>query len=249
MKIGIAILCTNAYFPLGIRLAKRFNHFYKGDNELKFFLFTDKNPDEYLPKSVAFEWIELRNSNWVEGTNSKFTSILSLNDRDMDYVYYIDADTNILQDFGDWFLGDLVGGQHYGDQTYMINDKPYERNPRSMAYIPKDTSLPQMYYYGAFWGGIKSKVMEFCRTMVEWQNKDREWGFNPVWDDESFSNKYFHYNPPTRIILTSEFPFIVSDKGGIGETRNTNLDVNSLKADLRKYRDMLIDIKDGKVCV
>lgn len=249
MKIGIAILCTNSYFPLGIRLVKRFNHFYKGENKVKFFLFTDTNPDEYLPKSVAFEWIELRSKNWVEGTNAKFTSILSLENKDVDYLYFLDADTNILKDFGDWFLGDLVGGQHYGDQTYMKEEKPYERNPKSMAYIPKSTSLPQMYYYGAFWGGIKSKVMEFCRTMVEWQNKDREWGFNPVWDDESFSNKYFHYNPPTKIILCKDFPFIVSDKGGIGETRNANLDVEGLKADLRKYRDILIDIKDGKVCV
>ena len=56
------------------------------ENELKFFLFTDTNPDEYLPKSVAFEWIELRNSNWVEGTNSKFTSIPFVEDRDMDYI-------------------------------------------------------------------------------------------------------------------------------------------------------------------
>ena len=88
MKIGIAILCTNSYFPLGIRLVKRFNHFYIGDNKIKFFLFTDTNPDEYLPKPLDFEWIELRNKNWVEGTNAKFTSILSLESKDIDYLYF-----------------------------------------------------------------------------------------------------------------------------------------------------------------
>ena len=52
-----------------------------------------------------------------------------------------------------------------------------------------------------------------------------------------------------RLSFAKTFHLSYPDKGGIGETRNTNLDVNSLKADLRKYRDMLIDIKNGKVCV
>ena len=246
MKIGIAILCTNSYFPLGIRLVKRFNHFYKGENEVKFFLFTDTNPDEYLPKPIDFEWIELRNKNWVEGTNAKFTSILSLENKDIDYLYYLDADTNIMEDFGDWFIGDLVGGQHYGDQTYMLTEKPYERNPKSMAYIPRDTSLPQMYYYGAFFGGTTDRVIAFCKVLTAWQGEDKSWGYEPTWNDESYIQRYFHYEPP-KVIFCKDFPFIVSDKGGIGETRNTNLDVERLKSDLRKYRDILIDIKDGKV--
>ena len=34
MKIGIVVLCTNAYFPLGIRFAKRFAQFYRGTAEV-----------------------------------------------------------------------------------------------------------------------------------------------------------------------------------------------------------------------
>lgn len=33
MKIGITIIATNAYFPLGIRFIKKFKHYYKGDFE------------------------------------------------------------------------------------------------------------------------------------------------------------------------------------------------------------------------
>lgn len=249
MKIGIAILCTNGYFPLGTRLVKRFNHFYKGENEIRFILFTDTNPADYLPNYINYEWRELRNNNWVEGTNAKFTSILSLENSDLDYVFYLDADTNVDKDFGDWFIGDLVAGQHYADESYMLNDKAYERNPQSMAYIPKDTPLPQMYYYGAFWGGTNERVMEFCRTMIEWQKKDKEWGFEPVWNDESYLQRYMHYNPPTKVILCKDFPFLVSDKGGMGETRNMNLDIEHLLIDLREHKDKLIDIKHGKVVI
>ena len=247
-KIGIAILCTNGYFPLGVRLVKRFNYFYMGENEIRFILFTDTNPADYLPGYINYEWRELRNKNWVEGTNSKFNSILSLENYDLDYIFYLDADTNVDEDFGDWFIGDLVAGQHYADKTYMLTEKAYERNPQSMAYIPKDTKLPQMYYYGAFWGGKKERIMEFCRTMIKWQKADKEWGFEPVWNDESYSNEYFHYNQPT-IILCKDFPFKVSDKGGMGETRNMNLDIEHLLIDLREHKEKLIDIKHGKVVI
>ena len=58
MKIGIVILCTNAYFVLGIRFVKRFMHFYKGDGDITFFLFTDNDPKDYLSDNIKYEYIE-----------------------------------------------------------------------------------------------------------------------------------------------------------------------------------------------
>lgn len=251
MNIGITIVATNSYFPLGIRLIKRLFHFYKGEGNLVFYLIADINPQEYIPNGINVVYIETKHINWVDATNSKFKNILDIEPLldDIDYIIQLDADTNVDKDFGDWFLGDLVAGQHYADESYMLNDKAYERNPKSMAYIPKDTKLPQMYYYGAFWGGTNERVMEFCRTMIEWQKKDKEWGFEPVWNDESYLQRYMHYNPPTKVVLCKDFPFLVSDKGGMGETRNMNLDIEHLLIDLREHKEKLIDIKHGKVVI
>lgn len=47
-------------------------------------------------------------------------------------------------------------------------------------------------------------------------------------NDESYINAYFHYNPPMTV-PSDKFMFDISDKGGIGETRNTNLDVERYK--------------------
>ena len=250
MKIGVTIVATNSYFPLGIRLIKRFAQFYKGNAEITFYIFTDTNPKDYLPDNINCVYIHREHKQWVDGTNSKFQNILDIADLliNEDYVMQLDADTNVSREFTeDWFIGDRVGGQHYGDIGYV--EKPFDRHILSMAYIPKDTPYPQTYYYGAFFSFSYKELIEFCETLIKWQKYDKEkLNYEPVWNDESYINKYFHYNPP-KTILCKDFPFIVSDKGGIGETRNTNLDVNSLKADLRKYRDMLIDIKNGKVCV
>jgi len=249
-KIGIVILCTNAYFVLGIRFVKRFMHFYKGNEKIIFYLFTDTDPKDYLPEGIKYEYIYTTNKNWVDGTNLKFISILSLEDRDVDYLYFFDADTNIDKDFTEeWFLGESVAGQHYGDQSWMKEKKGYERNPRSKAYIPLDTTLPQVYVYGAFFGFSKDKMMEFCKLMREWQLADKQWGYEPGCNDESYIQKYFHYNPPEKLVLCPQFKFIISDKGGIGETRIPSLNITELKKGLQKNKDKLINIQHGKLII
>ena len=229
-------------------------HFYKGDSNITFFLFTDKDPKDYLPESTPYKYIHTENRNWVEGTNLKFKSILSLENEDVTHLFYFDADTNVNQPFTEeWFIGDSVAGQHYGDQSHMlIQGRPFERNPRSKAYIPRDTKLPEMYFLGAFWGGAKEWVMNFCRIMMEWQKADKSWGYEPGVNDESFSNCYFHFNPPSKVVLYRDFRFAVSDKGGIGGAagmRNMNLDVSEIMKDLKENRDKVINIQHGKVTV
>lgn len=249
-KIGIVILCTNGYFPLGIRFVKRFMQFYKGERKIKFFLFSDVNPKDYLPEGIDYEYIYTTNKTWVDGTNLKFTSILSLSPEQLSEVgweYYFDADTNIDKEFTEeWFIGNLVGGQHYADQSWMKEKKGFDRNPKSRAYIPYDTGLQETYYYGAFLGGKKDKFIEMCKTLKEWQDADHAAGYEAPVNDESYIQRYFHFNRPLTV-PTNEFKFLISDKGGIGETRNINLNINKLKKDLLLYRDKNINIQHGKV--
>lgn len=258
MKIGIAILATNAYFVLGIRFIKRFMQFYKGPYYIRFFLFCDEDPLPYLPEGIEedfalhmdydVKYIHTTNKNWVDGTNLKFESIISLENEEIDYLFYFDADTNIDKNFTEeWFLGDMVGGQHYGDKDWMKNKKAFDRNPRSKAYVPKDTKLPQMYFYGAFFGGKKDRMIEFCKLMRSYQLADKEWGYEPGVNDESYINREFHFNPPTKIVLCPDFKFLISDKGGIGETRDMNLNTDKIKGDLLAFRDVPINIQHGKV--
>jgi len=248
MKIGIVILGTNAYFILLIRFVKRFMHFYKGNSDITFFLFTDTDPKDYLPEGIKYEYIHTTNKSWVEGTNMKFTSILSLENRDVDFIYYFDADTNINREFTEeWFLGNSVAGQHYGDQSWMKEKKGFERNPRSKAYVPLDTKLPQMYFYGAFWGGSKEWTINFCKTMIEWQKADKSWGYEPGVNDESFSNCYFHFNPPEKVVLCKDFAFLISDKGGLQNTRNVDLNIEELKYEARKLKDQLWNLENSKI--
>lgn len=249
MKIGIAVVATNAYFVLGVKFLKRFHHFYSGDAQIKFFFFSDTDPKDYIQDEIDVEYYHDTHSDWVQGTNSKFKNIIKLKDKDVDYIYYFDADTSVNQNFTmNKMIGDLVGGEHYGNRDWMKDDKPFDRNPASKAYVPLDTDLPQMYYYGAFFGGQKDKFIELCELLREWQIEDKKIPHEPPWNDESYLNKYFHFNPP-HAVLGEDFPFLVSDKSGIGYTRSMDLDTSEIKEQLKKYKDKLINIGDNKVFV
>jgi hypothetical protein len=248
-KIGIVILATNAYFVLGVRFMKKFIRHYKGDSKIKFYFFSDTDPHPYLPDYIDVEYHHTVHTSWVEGTNSKFVNMLSLKDCESDYLYYFDADTNISKDFTEeWFIGDLVGGEHYGNRSHMIENKnkPFERNPISKACVPVDSELAHVYCYGAFFGGTKQNIINMCRVLRENQLADQSINFEPCWNDESYINHYFHFNPP-KIILSRDFIFSVSDKGSIGETRNCQLDVNHLKREMLEYKDSPFNITNNKI--
>lgn len=249
MKIGIILLATNGYFPLGVRFVKKFMHFYEGSSEIIFYFFSDKNPKEYVSENINVEHYYLSNPNWVDGTNSKFKSIMAAGEKSAcDYIFYFDADTNINQKFTEeWFLGDMVGGQHYADQGWMKEKKDFDRNPKSKAYIPEDTPLFQMYFYGAFFGGSRDKIINFCKLMREYQEEDKKISYEPRFNDESYINKEFHYNPPSKIVYTQNFKFGISDKGGMKDMRNPNKNIQSMLSQMLELKNDIFEIREDSI--
>ncbi len=246
MNIGIIVVATNAYFVLGLRLIKKFMYHYKGDKNITFYFFSDTDPSLYLSgEDVVF--FRQYHKSWVDGTNSKFSNIISLESCKSDYLFYLDADTNITSDFtDDWFIGQLVGGEHYGNRSYLKGGVGFDHNPKSKAYVPYNTSLPCVYYYGAFFGGERKKVIDFCKVLYSNQLEDKKIPYEPVVNDESYINEYFHYNPPTTI-KCEDFQFLVSDKGGIGETRNMKLNTEDFRKRLRENAQKVFDIQHNKL--
>ena len=248
-KIGIVIIATNAYFVLGIRFVKKFMLHYKGDSKIKFYFFSDTNPDDYLPDDIDVKYYYETHSEWVDGTNSKFKNIISLEKYDDDYLFYFDADTNVGMDFTEeWFLGDLVGGEHFGNRGWLANGAGFDKNPQSKAYVNPNSELPKTYYYGAFFGGRRDIVIEFCKTLREWQLEDKKISYEPGVNDESYINCYFHYNPPL-MISNEKFPFLVSDKGGMENTRDTKLNIDNIKEEILDNKEKIFDIISGKIYV
>lgn len=249
MRIGIIILATNSYFILGIRFIKRFLHYYKGDKKITFFFFSDENPVPYLKNDTNIQYYFETHENWACGTNSKFKNILRIKEqlkKEVDYIYYFDADTNVDNPFTEeWFIGDLVGGEHYGNRNFLSDGKGFDRNPKSTAYVPLDSKLPYTYHYGAFFGGKTDNVIRFCEILQQNQMKDKEINYEPGANDESYINQYFHINPPTYTVATEKFMFGISDKGGIGETRNPSLSIEGHKKMILENKDKTFNLQNN----
>lgn len=196
-------LATNKYRDLGIRLRDGLAKHFRGDHKLH--LFTEDSAE--YPR---------RHPNWVAAVNDKFPCVVSLPLHPDDFVVFLDADTRVYKDISDAdFHGELVGWQHFGDQTWMRHRKGFDRFEKSSCYVPLDTPHPQMWYMGCIWGGRFGRVKRMLRELVVAQKANRRIGHEPGVNDESYLNHYFHYNLPTRICRWPEgYPFVVSDKGG-----------------------------------
>lgn len=247
MNIGIVILATNRYFLLGLRFIHKWRKYYKGNENITFHLFTDINPCDYIDmKDVVYHYST--NKTWVEGANSKFHNILKLRDTKEDYLYFFDADTNIVKDFTEeWFLGDLVGGQHFGDQDWMKEIKSYDRYTESSCYIPNDTKYPQMYYYGAFFGGLRKEMIKLCEQIYKRQQENKNIGHEPPVNDESYLNREYHYNPPSKVVLCPDFDFVISDKGSIKEIRDVDIDFSKELSMIKNNYNKAFDIIKGEI--
>lgn len=248
MKISIYIIGTNNYFPLALRFIRKFDKFYTGEYQIEYLLFTDqKNVFDFLPTdtTIDIKLFHTEHENWRQGTNSKFKNIIDNIDKiDSDYIFYFDADTSVEKPFNEqWFLGNIVGGQHFNNLTHTIPS--FERRKESKAYIPLDTDRPQIYYYGAFFGGKKDEVFIMCKKLYEFQYQDSLINLEPIWNDESYINHYFHYNSH-KMILSKDFEFLVSHKGGL-ETRNTKVD-NSILEKIKACKNLDWDIINGEIC-
>jgi len=246
-RIGIVVLATNLYFILGLRFIRRFHHFYKGDGEIVFYFFSDEDPTPYVPEDMNVKFYHQSHSNWRDGTNSKFKNIVNIQydlRREVDYVYYFDADTNVNQDFTEeWFLGELVSGEHYGNRSWLANGAGFNSCLGGHDYVSPMTGLPYTYRYGAFFGGRTQDMINLCDTLMKWQIIDSDKDYEPPNNDEGYLNAYFHYNSPTYTVPTEKFAFLISDKGGYEElVRFPEADVPHLKQELLANKDKLFNL-------
>ena len=121
-------------------------------------------------------------------------------------------------------------------QAVFIASLKRPNYPRNFKCVARD----------AFFGGRTANVMELCKVIIDWQDYNKNIGHEPGVNDESYINKYFHHNPPKTVPIEN-FPFVISDKGGIDNTREPNLDISGLVSDSYGRRNSLWDIKFNKI--
>lgn len=141
---------------------------------------------------------------WPKGTLYRYRWLYEQSQtlRQFRWIYLCDADMEFVSHVGQEILGSFVAtvhGGHVGKPYYTL---PYERNPRSTAFVPHTAG--NRYYAGGFQGGISWLYLHACKKLAADIESDERRGFTAAWHDESHWNAYLVGHDP-QISLPPEY--------------------------------------------
>ncbi len=202
-KVAIIYIATGNYSIF-------WNNFYQSAEknflpgvQRHYFLVSDKS-FEKLPDNVTY--IYYPHKEWPSIVVEKFAIIYSLKDRlaDYSYTYSFNANTWFIQPVkGDILpskIQKIIASLHPG--FYKKNQQyPYCSDKNSPAYLEQNEK--SKYYQSGVIGGITEDFIEMAKTIKQWTNNDLKRNYIPIWQDESYFNKYVSDKNP--LVLTPDY--------------------------------------------
>jgi histo-blood group ABO system transferase len=198
MKIGLLIIGTNKYTQFLQRLITSADKHFLTDKDVTYFIFTNKD-DFTIETNRNVVMVPVEHKPWPFMTLYRYKIFTQNSDflKDMDYLYYCDADMLFVGDFGDEILGELVATQHPG--FYGRRGTP-EHRPQSLAYVGPNEKM--QYFAGGFNGGSKNGFLKMAKEIDKNIDIDFNNGVVAIWHDESHMNRYFINNPFEKKLLS-----------------------------------------------
>jgi len=203
MKILILTIATNKYIQFVERLYDNIEENFLNGHDIQGLLFTEHD----VETSDNIKVSQIEHEDWPMPTLKRYNYFLKEKEfiSQFDYCYYFDVDMGIVSNVGDEVLGDLVATMHPYQSFYPKEQRTYDRNPQSHAYVPQGKE-GELYYAGGFNGGSTEKFLEMSKVIAERVNDDLQRGVIALWHDESQMNRYLIDNPPT-LSLTPSYCF------------------------------------------
>jgi len=222
--IGIYYICTGIYkndFP---RFIRSLNKFFP-NNKKHVILISDgiSEPKKYETNNITIEHHIINDYPWPIVTLFKMKYIETYQ-CNCDYVFYFNANSEILDSDYSWFDKDKLNltyhkdwFDHNEDPTVFL--EPYMDNPNSVSYFgTKDYT----YVQAAFFGGNAELVYNMCKEVNEMINIDLCNNIIPRYHDETYLNKYnyLHNNANISNVLISQIVYDITNTNHIYNLRN-----------------------------
>jgi histo-blood group ABO system transferase len=198
MKIGLLIIATNKYSQFIQPLISTADKYFLPSEEVTYYIFTNQDIDIQTDRKYVKVETEHREWPWMTLGRYKIFSNSSEILKEMDYLYYCDADMRFESLVGQEILSDLVATQHHG--YYMQRGTP-ETNPLSLACVYPYENM--QYFAGGFNGGKSENYLKMAKQLSENIDTDYSKDIIAIWHDESHLNRYVIDNKPTKILNPS----------------------------------------------
>ncbi|KAM4613191.1 alpha-1,3-galactosyltransferase 2-like isoform 2-T2 [Polymixia lowei] len=204
-SVALTVFAVGRYLDayLGVFLNSSEHHFMV-DLPVTYYVFTDvpeKVPNIKLPPHRILKVIMVeRHSRWQDISMMRMRTISDVIESDIrhhyTHVFCFDVDQVFTGRFGSEALGDSVALLHayyYRLPKIMF---PFDRNPKSSAYM----ETGDFYYHAAVFGGSWQSVKAMTEACYKGIMEDKENNVEALWHDESHLNKYLWLHKPTKVL-------------------------------------------------
>lgn len=243
--IGILYICTGQYRRLWKQFYESFELHFLHDTKKHYFVFTDA-PSDYILEgcdSDRVSVISINNLPWPLITLLRFRFFLSIQDELSKYDYLMFSNANLacnVDILEKEFLPNAGEGkrlafvQHPGYWQCPYYKAPFERDNRSLAFVPYSYNIP--YVIGALFCGESSAFLEMSTVLNGRIESDLKNNVIARWHDESHLNRYLinrddiavlspSYCYPAYIDIDAEKKIYSVDKAKI-------IDIKAVKGDV-----------------
>jgi len=254
-NIGILYICTGPYVLFWEDFYNSFEKYFLPTMEKKYYVFTDAH-EIYMEDNANVFRCHIEAQPWPLITLLRFSTFLSIEDeiRKCDYLMFSNAnivcnmpisEKEILPNYEDG--EELFVTTHPGYYKKNKLEYPYDRNPKSLAYIPWNCG--NNYVIGAFFGGTSEAFIRLSKTLKKNIEEDLKTNIIAKWHDESHLNRYI-VNRSNIKFLSPEYCYPVGmdvyyTKRISGVSKQAKFDVKTFKG-MKKPRsnnDLIKKIK------
>ncbi|XP_018417571.1 PREDICTED: histo-blood group ABO system transferase-like [Nanorana parkeri] len=206
VRIGLTVFAIKKYTGFVQTFIESAEKFFMVGHKVTYYIFTDQASDIpaftlrdgrklailEVPSYQRWQDVSMRRMEMI-GDQSRLRFI-----HEVDYLVCVDVDMRFSDEVGVEILSDVFGTLHPGFYSASREQFTYERRAQSTAYIPKDEG--DFYYAGGYFGGTVEEVYRLTNFCHNAMVADIEKQIEAIWHDESYLNKYFLYQKPTKIL-------------------------------------------------
>ena len=190
-KVAILYISTGKYIVFWKKFYQAMEKYFLPRHEKTYFLFTDhdfvkveKNVVKIHQDQLPWPYVTLKRFHFFDKIEKQL--------KEYDYIYFLNGTMLPIAEVNEEIFPteeqEIMVTLHPGYWKGTKFSFPYDRNQKSMAYIPMGDG--NFYVMGGFNGGTSSGFLTLINTLKEWTDIDLEKNIIASWHDESMLNKY-----------------------------------------------------------
>ena len=177
-NIAILYICTGKYDIFWEDFYKTSEKYFLNNSEKHYFVFTDAQ-SIYDENCDRVHKIYQKTLGWPYNTLMRFNMFKGIEEKlkEFDYIFFLNANMLFVDYVGEEILPKeegLLVAKHPAFYDKDVDEYPYDRNEKSLAYIPYGQG--DVYVQGAFNGGKSRDFLQLINELdknicLEWREK------------------------------------------------------------------------------